>query len=42
VAHGIPCITTLPAADAAVKALEAMRGEELTVQCLQDRLPNYA
>ena len=39
VAHGIPCITTIQAADAAVRAMEAMRDEELTVQAVQDRFP---
>ena len=39
VSMGIPCITTLPAADAAVKALEAMRDEEMTVEAVQDRFP---
>jgi carbamoyl-phosphate synthase large subunit len=37
VAHGVPCITTIPAADACVKAMEALREEEMTVQALQDR-----
>lgn len=37
VAHGIPCITTIPAAQAAVKAMEALRSEPITVQALQDR-----
>jgi len=37
VAHGVPCITTLQAADAAVLAMEALREEEMTVQALQDR-----
>jgi carbamoyl-phosphate synthase large subunit len=34
---GVPCITTLPAIEAALKAMETLRNEELTVQCLQDR-----
>ncbi len=38
VQHGIPCITTLPAAEAAVTAMEALLHEELEVQALQDRL----
>jgi carbamoyl-phosphate synthase large subunit len=38
VAHGVPCITTLSAAQAAVRAMEALRTEEMTVQALQDRL----
>jgi carbamoyl-phosphate synthase large subunit len=37
VAHGVPCITTIQAADAAVRAMEALRNEEMTVQALQDR-----
>jgi len=41
VSMGIPCITTLQAADAAVKAMEALREEEMTVQTIQDRFPNY-
>jgi len=39
--HGIPCITTSQAADAAVRAMEALRGEELAVQAIQDRFPTY-
>ena len=39
VSHGIPCITTIQAADAAVRAMEAMREEELEVQAIQDRFP---
>jgi hypothetical protein len=42
VAHGVPCITTIQAADAAVRAMEAMRGEEMTVQAVQDRFPKPA
>jgi len=37
VAHGVPCITTIQAADAAVRAMEALRVEEMTVQSLQER-----
>jgi len=37
VSHGIPCLTTIQAADAAVLAMEAMREEEMTVQAVQDR-----
>ena len=33
----MPCITTIQAADAAVRAMEALRDEEMTVQALQDR-----
>src|SRR4029079_17451655 len=36
---GVPCITTLQGAEAAVKAMEALREEEMTVQALQDRFP---
>jgi len=36
---GVSCITTLQAAEAAVKAMEALREEEMGVQALQDRLP---
>jgi carbamoyl-phosphate synthase large subunit len=38
VSHGVPCITTIPAADAALLAMRALREEEMTVQALQDRL----
>lgn len=34
---GVPCLTTLEAASAAVMALEALREEEMQVQALQDR-----
>jgi len=36
---GIPCITTIQAAEAAVKAMEALREEGMTVEALQDRFP---
>ncbi|MGA2620370.1 MAG: carbamoyl-phosphate synthase large subunit [Thermoguttaceae bacterium] len=39
VSHGIPCITTIQAADAAVLAMEAQRQEQMTVQAVQDRFP---
>ncbi|MBU6276304.1 MAG: carbamoyl-phosphate synthase large subunit [Planctomycetes bacterium] len=39
VLHGVPCITTLPAAEACIRAMEAMRTESLSVQALQDRFP---
>ena len=39
VSHGIPCITTLEGATAAVLAMEALREEEMTVQAVQDRFP---
>jgi carbamoyl-phosphate synthase large subunit len=42
VSHGIPCLTTIQAADAAVLAMEALREEELGVQAVQDRFPQYA
>jgi carbamoyl-phosphate synthase large subunit len=38
VAAGVPCVTTLEAATAAVKAIEALREEEIEVQAMQDRL----
>ena len=38
VLYGVPCITTLPAAEACVRAMEALRTEPLTVQPLQDRV----
>jgi len=41
VAHGIACLTTIQAAEAAVQAMEAMREEEMTVQAVQDRFPEY-
>jgi carbamoyl-phosphate synthase large subunit len=37
VLYGVPCITTLPAAEACVRAMEGMRTELLTVQPIQDR-----
>ena len=37
VQHGIPSITTIQAAEAAVMAMEALREEEMDVQALQDR-----
>ena len=36
---GVPCITTIPAAEAAIKAMEALAQEEMTVQSLQERFP---
>jgi len=39
VLYGVPCITTLPAAEACVRAMEGMRREPLTVQPIQDRFP---
>ena len=39
VQHGIPCLTTLQAANAAVIAMKAMREEEISVQAVQDRFP---
>ncbi len=40
VAHGVTCITTVAAAQAAVEACGALRQRELTVCALQDRFPN--
>jgi carbamoyl-phosphate synthase large subunit len=37
VAHGITCITTVPAAQVAVEACRALRERELTVRAIQDR-----
>ncbi|MBI1248533.1 carbamoyl-phosphate synthase large subunit [bacterium] len=37
VQHGIPCITTIQAAEAATKAMEALRVEGMEVESLQDR-----
>jgi carbamoyl-phosphate synthase large subunit len=34
---GVPCVTTIEAATAAVRAMEALRTEEMKVQALQDR-----
>jgi carbamoyl-phosphate synthase large subunit len=39
--HGIPCITTLEGAIAAVGAMEALLRQEMTVQAVQDRFPAY-
>ena len=39
VAHGVTCITTLSAAQAAVEACRALRNHKLTVAALQDRFP---
>jgi carbamoyl-phosphate synthase large subunit len=39
VAHGVTCITTLAAAQAAVEACGALRANELTVKALQERFP---
>jgi carbamoyl-phosphate synthase large subunit len=38
VQHGVPCITTASAAEAAIKAMEALREEKMMVQALQDRI----
>jgi carbamoyl-phosphate synthase large subunit len=37
VLYGVPCITTLPAAEACVRAMEGMRKAPLAVQPIQDR-----
>lgn len=39
VQYGVPCITTMQAAEAAVVAMEALREECMHVQALQDRFP---
>ncbi len=41
VSHGISCITTLEGATAAIRAMEALRTQEMTVQAVQDRFPNH-
>jgi carbamoyl-phosphate synthase large subunit len=40
VLYGVPCITTMPAAEACVRAMEGMRREPLAVQPIQDRFPD--
>ena len=42
VSHGVPCITTIQAADAAVHAMFALRSEDMDVEAVQDRFPQYA
>jgi carbamoyl-phosphate synthase large subunit len=42
VQHGVPCITTIQAAVVAIKAMEALREEEMTVESLQDRFAALA
>ena len=37
VAAGVPCLTTIEAAEAAIKAMEALGEEEMQVESLQDR-----
>jgi carbamoyl-phosphate synthase large subunit len=41
IAHGVSCLTSIQAADAAVVAMEALREEEMEVEAIQDRFPNY-
>jgi carbamoyl-phosphate synthase large subunit len=41
VSHGVPCITTIQAADAAVHAMLALRSEDMEVEAVQDRFPQY-
>ena len=38
VQHGVPCITTIQAAEAVVGALEALRREEMQVQSLAGKI----
>jgi carbamoyl-phosphate synthase large subunit len=38
VQYGVPCLTTIQAAEAAVVAMEALRNDPLHVVALQDRL----
>ena len=42
VSHGIPCMTTIQATQAAVRAMQALREEDMGVQAIQDRFPQYA
>ena len=42
VAHGVSCITTIPAVDACLLAIEALRTEPMTVQSLQERFAGAA
>jgi carbamoyl-phosphate synthase large subunit len=42
VMHGVPCITTMPAAEAVVRAMEAQRETPFSVQAIQDRFPAAA
>ena len=37
VLYGVPCITTLAAAEACVRAMEALGSEPMKVQAMQDR-----
>jgi carbamoyl-phosphate synthase large subunit len=41
VSHGVSCTTTIQAAHAAVHAMAALRREEMDVQAVQDRFPQY-
>ncbi|NBT12507.1 MAG: carbamoyl-phosphate synthase large subunit, partial [Planctomycetia bacterium] len=40
VLYGVPCITTLPAAEACVRAMEGLKTEPMGVQPIQDRFPD--
>ena len=42
VQHGVPCITTIQAAEAAVMAMEALREDEMNVESLQERFATFA
>lgn len=42
VLYGVPCITTLPAAEACVGAMEGLRNAPLKVQAMQDRFATAA
>lgn len=37
VQHGVPCITTIAAGNAAITAMEALKHDQYTVECLQER-----
>ena len=41
VQHGVPCITTIQAAEAAVQAIEALQEGEMHVMALQDRMMSH-
>jgi len=42
VLYGVPCITTLPAAEACVRAMEGLKTEPMGVEPIQDRFPEAA
>jgi len=42
VQHGVPCITTIQAAEAVIQSIKALRIEAMEVEALQDRFPGSA